>query len=62
VIHLECTYVKTIDVGNFSIVVGRVQAVSVESSILNDYGQIDTSKLNLIARLGYTDEYGIVSK
>ncbi len=60
-IHLECTYEKTIDVGSFSIVVGRVQAVSVESTVLNDTGEIDVSVIKLIARLGYTDEYGIIS-
>ena len=60
-IHLECRYEKTVDIGNFSIVVGRVQAVSVESSVLNDNGEIDSSIIKLIARLGYTDEYGIIS-
>ena len=60
-IHLECTHEKTIDVGSFSIVVGRVQAVSVESTVMNDTGEIDVSVINLIARLGYTDEYGILS-
>jgi flavin reductase (DIM6/NTAB) family NADH-FMN oxidoreductase RutF len=60
-IHLECTYEKTYDVGNFSIVIGRVQAVAIESTVLNDNGEIDTSMINFIARLGYTDEYGIIS-
>jgi flavin reductase (DIM6/NTAB) family NADH-FMN oxidoreductase RutF len=60
-VHLECIYVKTIDIGSFSIVVGRVQAVSVESHLLNDKGQIDLSKINLLARLGYTDEFGLIS-
>jgi flavin reductase (DIM6/NTAB) family NADH-FMN oxidoreductase RutF len=60
-IHLECTYEKTYDVGSFSIVIGRVQAVSVQSSILNDDGEIDISKIHPIARLGYTDEYGTIS-
>ena len=60
-IHLECTYEKTYDVGNFSIVIGRVKAVSVESKVLNDVGEIDVSVIQLIARLGYTDEYAIIS-
>ena len=60
-IHLECTYEKTFDVGNFSIVVGRVRAVAVESAVLNEVGEIDVSMTKLIARLGYTDEYGIIS-
>ena len=52
---------KTVDVGSFSIVIGRVQALSVESSLLNDDGDINISMIKLIARLGYTDEYGIIS-
>ena len=60
-LHLECTYEKTFDVGSFSIVIGRVQAVAVESKVLNTDGEIDVSTLHFIARLGYTDEYGVIS-
>jgi flavin reductase (DIM6/NTAB) family NADH-FMN oxidoreductase RutF len=61
-VHYECVYEKTVDIGNFSIVIGRVKAVSVDCNILTVDGQIDTSQLRPIARLGYTDEYGIISK
>lgn len=60
-LHLECVYERTVDIGNFSIVVGRVVALSVNRNVIAADGHIDVSQLHLIARLGYTDEYGIIS-
>lgn len=58
-IQYECEYVRTIDVGSFSIVVGKVVSVSVSDEVLTD-GCVDPSKARPITRLGYMDEYGIV--
>jgi flavin reductase (DIM6/NTAB) family NADH-FMN oxidoreductase RutF len=59
-VHYECEYVQTIDdVGGFSIVIGKVIAVSVHEKVLTD-GQIDVDKLHPIMRLGYTDEYCVL--
>lgn len=58
-VKFECEYDRTCDVASFSIVVGRVKGVSVDRSVLNDEGGVDATKLRLIARLGYMDEYGL---
>ena len=60
-VHLECVYERTVPIGNFSIVIGRIQALSMDNDIIAADGRVDTSLLRLIGRLGYTDEYGIIS-
>jgi flavin reductase (DIM6/NTAB) family NADH-FMN oxidoreductase RutF len=60
-LHLECVYERTVDVGNFSVVIGRIVALSVNRNVIAADGRIDASQLRLISRLGYTDEYGIIS-
>jgi flavin reductase (DIM6/NTAB) family NADH-FMN oxidoreductase RutF len=50
-VRYECEYVATADVGSFSVVIGKVVGVSVETSILSD-GLMDHKKLKSITRLG----------
>jgi flavin reductase (DIM6/NTAB) family NADH-FMN oxidoreductase RutF len=60
-VKYECEYVKTVDVASFSIVIGKVVGVTVDKSILTD-GRVDPMKAKPILRLGYMDEYGIISR
>ncbi|KAL7569291.1 hypothetical protein ACA910_016838 [Epithemia clementina (nom. ined.)] len=59
-IQMECEYVKSIPMGSFCIVVGRVVGIHVSSSVVTDQ-QIDVTKLRVITRLGYMDEYGTLA-
>jgi flavin reductase (DIM6/NTAB) family NADH-FMN oxidoreductase RutF len=56
--HYECEYFQTVDIGDFSIVVGKVRAVSINRSVLTG-GRVDAGKMKPITRLGYLDEYGV---
>ena len=59
---MECEYVKTVDVGCFSILIGKVVAVRVSKAVLSVTGQVDSTKLRSVTRLGYEDEYAIIDK
>ena len=59
-VRFECEYYKTVDVADFSVVIGKVRAVSVDPSVLSE-GTVDVSKAKVITRLGFMDEYGILS-
>ena len=56
----ECKYIQTVDVEQFSIVIGAVQRVLVRRAVLLDEGGLDVAKLRPIARMGYLDEYGVL--
>lgn len=58
---LECEYVKTVDVGGFSILIGKVLSIKVSESVLTN-GKMDASKLKPVTRLGYTDEYAVIDQ
>ena len=63
-IHLECTYVKTVEllanvpkanVSNpYSLILGKVVGVHIRDDVLTD-GQVDVAKVKPLARLGYQD-------
>jgi flavin reductase (DIM6/NTAB) family NADH-FMN oxidoreductase RutF len=57
-IRYECEYVTTVDVGTFSIVVGKVVGVHVSTSLITADGRVDPMQARPITRLGYTNEYG----
>jgi flavin reductase (DIM6/NTAB) family NADH-FMN oxidoreductase RutF len=57
-LRYECEYVRTEDVGSFSIVIGRVVGVHVSPDILTSDGVIDPLRARPVTRLGYTNEYG----
>lgn len=59
---MECEYVKTVDVGSFSVLIGKVVAVRVSNTILTVTGQVDATKLRSVTRLGYIDEYAIIDQ
>jgi flavin reductase (DIM6/NTAB) family NADH-FMN oxidoreductase RutF len=59
---LECEHSSTIDVGGFSILVGKVVAIRASRKILNEDGQMDNSKLHSVTRLGYHDEYAVMNQ
>ena len=56
-VRFECQYVKSVPIGSFSIVVGKVVAVSVHKRVITDK-RVDPSKLKPITRMGFMDEYG----
>jgi flavin reductase (DIM6/NTAB) family NADH-FMN oxidoreductase RutF len=59
---LECEQSLTVDVGGFSIIVGKVVAIRASRVILTEEGQMDTSKLHSVTRLGYQDEYAVMNQ
>ena len=66
-IALECKYLKTVDLPGldgkphiFSIVIGAVVSIFIDDSIIVD-GHVDLSKARPIARLGYLDDYAVVT-
>lgn len=56
-IRFECKYVKSIPIGNFSIVVGEVVGIAVNETVITG-SDIDPAKVSAITRLGFMDEYG----
>lgn len=58
-IRYECEYVKTVDVGTFSIVIGRVVGVHIHTDVLTN-GIVDPFKGRPLTRLGYMNEYGVL--
>ena len=58
--HLECTYLKTVELPSNDperpnlVVFGRVVGIHIDDSIIND-GMIDMNVFKPIARLGYMD-------
>jgi flavin reductase (DIM6/NTAB) family NADH-FMN oxidoreductase RutF len=57
-ISFECEYVKSINVGSYTCVVGKVLSITVQKDIVTN-GDIDIKKLKPLARCGYTDEYAL---
>jgi flavin reductase (DIM6/NTAB) family NADH-FMN oxidoreductase RutF len=60
-IRFECEHVKSVSIGNYTCVIGKVLTVTLSKSILTD-GSVDVSKLKPIARCGFTDEYALFTK
>ncbi|GKZ01115.1 hypothetical protein MPSEU_001063100 [Mayamaea pseudoterrestris] len=60
-VKVECEYVKTVDVPftSFSIVIGKVVGMHIDKKYIH-CGNINVSKLHLITRLGYKNEYGVI--
>jgi flavin reductase (DIM6/NTAB) family NADH-FMN oxidoreductase RutF len=59
---MECEHVKTVDVGSFSVIIGKVVAVRVLETVLTATGHVDATKLRSVTRLGYVDEYAIIDQ
>jgi flavin reductase (DIM6/NTAB) family NADH-FMN oxidoreductase RutF len=57
-ISFECEHIKSIDIGNWTCVVGKVLSITVNKDIVTD-GDIDIEKLKPLSRCGYTDEYAL---
>lgn len=60
-VKFECTYVQTVNVDSWSIVIGKVVGVHIDSQAVCD-GELDPQQLRPITRLGYMDEYGLLAK
>ena len=58
---LECEYAKTVDVGGFSVLIGKVVSITVSEAVLTN-GHEDGTKLKSVTRLGYNDEYAIIDQ
>jgi flavin reductase (DIM6/NTAB) family NADH-FMN oxidoreductase RutF len=59
-IRVECQYMKSVDVGEFTCVIGKVLSISVCTSVLSN-GEVDVAKLKPLTRCGYTDKYALVT-
>lgn len=60
-IHLECRYLKSIDIPGWTaadgsrVVFGEVIGIHIDDEFLTDEGLVDVAKLLVIGRLGYND-------
>ncbi len=59
-INLECQHVKTIDIENNKMVIGKIVGIYIDDAILDD-GKINVQKLAPLCRLGY-DQYSVIEK
>jgi len=66
-IAFECKYTQTVKLPSpngkphpFSIVIGEVVSIYIDEAIIVD-GMIDVAKVQPIARLGYFDEYAVIT-
>jgi flavin reductase (DIM6/NTAB) family NADH-FMN oxidoreductase RutF len=58
-IRYECQYIRSVPIGSFSIVIGQVVGIAIDSSIIDSTsGLIDPTQVKPITRLGFMDEYG----
>lgn len=59
--HFECRYLQTVripaatDVATVDLVIGRVELVHIDDSVIGSNGKLDVLKIRPIARLGYYD-------
>lgn len=56
-IRFECKFLRTLEIGSFSVVIGEVVGLSIDPKVVVD-GAIDIARLRPITRLGFMDEYG----
>jgi flavin reductase (DIM6/NTAB) family NADH-FMN oxidoreductase RutF len=59
-VHFECQHLKSVDVGNYTVIVGKVLSISIDKTVLTD-GEVDVSKFSPLSRCGYADEYAVVT-
>lgn len=59
-IVMEGRYIKTVDVGSYSIVIGEIVGIRLNKRILSD-GKVDATKVMPVTRLGF-DEYAVISR
>lgn len=60
-IVMQAKYLKTVDVGSFSVVIGEVVGIHLCKSVITS-GQVDATILKPLTRLGYEDEYAVIDK
>jgi len=60
-VNIECKKFQILEIGTMGIIFGKVLKVHVRDDILNEKGYVDTTKLEIIGRLGGAN-YCIVSK
>ena len=60
-IVMQAKYVKTVDVGSFSVVIGEIVGIRMAKNILT-CGLVDCTKLKPLTRLGYEDEYAVMDR
>jgi flavin reductase (DIM6/NTAB) family NADH-FMN oxidoreductase RutF len=59
-INMECEYVKTINIENNKMIIGKILGISVDESVMENE-KIDIKKLGLFCRLGY-NEYAVIDR
>ncbi len=60
-VNIECKRFEIIQIGKMGIILGEVLKVHVKEDILNEKGYVDTTKLEIIGRLGGAN-YCLVNK
>jgi flavin reductase (DIM6/NTAB) family NADH-FMN oxidoreductase RutF len=60
-VNIECRRYEIIEIGKMGIIIGEVLKVHVRDDILNEKGYVDTTKLEIIGRLGGAN-YCIIDK
>jgi flavin reductase (DIM6/NTAB) family NADH-FMN oxidoreductase RutF len=51
-INIECKKFQIIQIGKMGLVLGEIVNIKIEDNLLTKDGYIDTSKINLVGRLG----------
>jgi len=60
-VNLECKTYEIVNIGKMGIIFGEILNIHVEDTILNEKGYIDTTKLEIIGRLGGAN-YCLITK
>ncbi len=60
-VNVECEKFEILEIGKMGIIFGKVLKIHVADEILNEKGYVDTTKLEIVGRLGGAN-YCIVSK
>ncbi|RMA97271.1 flavin reductase family protein [Hydrogenothermus marinus] len=60
-VNIECEKFQILEIGNMGIIFGKVLKIHVKNEILNEKGYVDTTKLEIVGRLGGAN-YCIISK
>lgn len=60
-VNIECEKFQILEIGNMGIIFGKVLKIHVKDEILNEKGYVDTTKLEIVGRLGGAN-YCIISK
>ncbi|NPA52443.1 MAG: flavin reductase family protein [Aquificae bacterium] len=60
-INIECKKFEIIEIGKMGLILGEILKIHIQDHLLNEKGYVDTTKLEIVGRLGGSD-YCLVTK